>query len=134
MFTKCLLQSATSQKGLDGGFLAPEVGVHFHFFHRSALLQDILPESQGSGGIEKTGFPECVEGILVQYLGPDIGIVSGGIASCKDVGEVGGAAASQLLDPGIIPSEMMVKTKKHKAINNTDEIFSLNEAPEDMKE
>jgi len=51
-----------------------------------------------------------------------------------DVGEVGGAAAAQLLDPGIIPSEMMVKTKKHKAINNTDEIFSLNETPEDMKE
>ena len=68
----------------------------YHSFVVAAFLQAVLSERGGQFRIEQIARPfDEVEGILVQNLGPSVGIVASTITTVEDVGEVGGAVAGQ---------------------------------------
>ena len=67
-----------------------------HAFVVAAFLQAVLAERGSQFGVEQIARTlEVVEGVLVQHLGPGVGIIARAVATVEDVTEVGAAVAGQ---------------------------------------
>src|SRR5690606_22068831 len=83
-----LLEAAELQQRLDAGILAAELAVGAGQVARVADGEDLLAEDLAVLAGQAAVLLEPLEGIVVQHLGAEVGVVAGRIAAVPDMGEV----------------------------------------------
>src|SRR5690606_14539234 len=81
-----LLEAAELQQRLDAGILAAELAVGAGQVARVADGEDLLAEDLAVLAGQAAVLLEPLEGIVVQHLGAEVGVVAGRIAAAPDMG------------------------------------------------
>ena len=86
-------QTAVAEQSGGVGLGTTEALVEGHRFFAATHLEDVLAEAAACGLVEDAVLAEGFETVSIEHLGPQVAVVTYGIAATEDVVEVGATIA-----------------------------------------